>query len=78
MSEKTGVYKHHVVVQVLADREDISAYDLEQLPHEMYYGGFMGVTEITNGRELTKEQLVEEAYAMGGEPGFFGEEFEDV
>jgi hypothetical protein len=65
-------------VQVLADRDDISAYDLEQLAHEMFYGEFMGVVDTYNGRELTREQLVGEAYAMGGEPSFFGEEFEDV
>ena len=77
MSKKTGIFKHRVVVDVLTDWEDISDLDLERLTFEMNYGEFMGVVDFKGGKELTKEELVNESYEMGGEPGFFGEEFDE-
>lgn len=75
MSSITGIYKHTILVEVLTDREDISGWSLSDLGAEMNFGEFMGVKEHKDVRELSREELIDEAYKMGGDPGFFGEEY---
>ena len=66
--ERMGVY--------LGSSDDITDLDLEQIVFEMTHGEFMGVSEFSDVKELSTEELVNESYRMGGEPSFFGEEFD--
>jgi hypothetical protein len=77
MSENTGIYKHTITIEVLADTESLDHASLEDLNYQMTFGDFMGRWKVDSTKSLTKEEVIEESYDMGGEPGFFGEEFEE-
>ena len=75
---KTGVYKHTIKVEVLADTADLSRYDLASLATQMDYGDFMGVSEcIDVSDDLTLGELEDACGDMGGEATFFGEEMDE-
>ena len=74
---KTGIYKHTITVTVLADEADISDYGLGDIANAMDYGNFMGISEVTDiTNELIVSELDEDCAMLGGDIGFFGEEFE--
>jgi len=67
-----GVYKHVIVVEILAETPDLSGWSLADLGREMDYGEFMGVSQVKEVRELTtRMEVFDEAEAMGGEGEFF-------
>ena len=71
MSKKSGVYKHTIVVEVLAEYPCLEAWTLADISYEMCEGGFMGVCETAEIRELTREEVLDEALRMGGDGTFF-------
>jgi hypothetical protein len=78
MTDKTGVFKHQILVTVLAESDDISLCDLIDLAYEMNEGEFMGTYDIIDiSPELTLNELVEEATNIGGEASFFNEDFDN-
>jgi len=73
VTPKFRLAKTTIVVEILHEIDDqVDGLSLSQIDSECTDGAWSCVHEVTEVKNLTEEQAIEECHKQGSDPGFFG------